>query len=90
MITAIAYTIPCISGKDSMKNDYVIGDLRIAIPPTLLFSIIGAIDDVRRAVTMDVKQRGRSGVCAWRRQEMNSAHRSILPCRGYRQQRAQG
>ena len=53
-----AYTIPCISGKDSMKNDYLIGDLRIAIPPTLLFSIIGGIDDVRRAVTMDVKQPG--------------------------------
>ena len=53
-----AYTLPCISGKDSMKNDYVIGDLRIAIPPTLLFSIIGGIDDVRRAVTMDVKQPG--------------------------------
>ncbi len=53
-----AYTIPCISGKDSMKNDYVIGDLRIAIPPTLLFSVIGRIDDVRRAVTMDVKQAG--------------------------------
>jgi phosphoribosylformylglycinamidine synthase subunit PurSL len=55
---SIAYTIPCISGKDSMKNDYVIGDLRIAIPPTLLFSIIGSIDDVRKAVTMDVKQAG--------------------------------
>jgi phosphoribosylformylglycinamidine synthase subunit PurSL len=55
---SIAYTIPCISGKDSMKNDYVIGDLRIAIPPTLLFSVIGSIDDVRRAVTMDVKQPG--------------------------------
>jgi phosphoribosylformylglycinamidine synthase len=54
----LAYTIPCVSGKDSMKNDYVIGDLRIAIPPTLLFSVIGAIADVRRAVTMDVKQPG--------------------------------
>lgn len=54
----LAYMIPCISGKDSMKNDYVIGDLRIAIPPTLLFSIIGRIDDVRRAVTMDVKKAG--------------------------------
>ena len=53
-----AYMIPCISGKDSMKNDYVIGDLRIAIPPTLLFSIIGGIADVRRAVTMDVKKPG--------------------------------
>ena len=53
-----AYTIPCISGKDSMKNDYVIGDLRISIPPTLLFSVIGRIDDVRRAVTMDAKRPG--------------------------------
>ncbi len=61
---SIAYTIPCISGKDSMKNDYVIGDLRIAIPPTLLFSIIGSIDDVRSAVTMDVKTGGRSGICS--------------------------
>ena len=32
--------------------------MRIAIPPTLLFSIIGSIDDVRKAVTMDVKQAG--------------------------------
>ncbi len=52
------YGVPCISGKDSMKNDYVSGDLRIAVPPTLLFSTIGKIDDVRRVVTMDVKKPG--------------------------------
>ncbi|MBU4492047.1 MAG: phosphoribosylformylglycinamidine synthase subunit PurL, partial [Euryarchaeota archaeon] len=50
-----AYGVPCISGKDSMKNDYIIGSRKISIPPTVLFSTIGKIEDVRRAVTMDVK-----------------------------------
>ncbi|MCX7982964.1 MAG: phosphoribosylformylglycinamidine synthase subunit PurS [Syntrophales bacterium] len=53
-----AYGIPCISGKDSMKNDYAIGNIKISIPPTLLFSVIGRIDDVRKAVTMDAKRPG--------------------------------
>ncbi len=53
-----AYGIPCISGKDSMKNDYLIGDVKISIPPTVLFSLIGRIDDVRLAVTMDAKAPG--------------------------------
>jgi len=52
------YGVPCISGKDSMKNDYQIGDTKISIPPTLLFSTIGKIEDVRRAVTMDAKRPG--------------------------------
>jgi phosphoribosylformylglycinamidine (FGAM) synthase-like enzyme len=53
-----AYGVPCISGKDSMKNDYQIGATKISIPPTLLFSTIGVIRDVRKAVTMDVKTPG--------------------------------
>ncbi len=51
-----AYGVPCISGKDSMKNDYQIGGRKISIPPTVLFSTIGKIGDVRCAVTMDVKR----------------------------------
>ncbi len=54
----VAYGVPLISGKDSMKNDYMVGDVRISIPPTVLFSVIGRIDDVRRCVTMDVKRPG--------------------------------
>ena len=50
------YEVPCISGKDSMKNDYHIGGRKISIPPTVLFSTIGKIEDVRKAVTMDVKR----------------------------------
>ena len=53
-----AYGVPCISGKDSMKNDYHVGDTKISVPPTLLFSVIARMPDVRRAVTMDVKQPG--------------------------------
>jgi phosphoribosylformylglycinamidine (FGAM) synthase-like enzyme len=53
-----AYSIPCISGKDSMKNDYVIAGHKISIPPTVLFSIIGRIEDVSKAQTMDAKQAG--------------------------------
>jgi len=53
-----SYGVPCISGKDSMKNDYMIGGTKISIPPTLLFSVIARMDDVRRAVTMDAKKPG--------------------------------
>ncbi len=49
------YGIPLVSGKDSMKNDYHIGTTRISIPPTLLVSLVGTIEDVRKAVTMDLK-----------------------------------
>jgi len=53
-----AYGVPCISGKDSMKNDYIMGDIKISIPPTLLYSTISTIDDVRSAITMDFKSDG--------------------------------
>lgn len=55
---AMAYGVPCISGKDSMKNDYQVGGTKISIPPTLLFSVVAKIDDVRKAVTMDAKKAG--------------------------------
>jgi phosphoribosylformylglycinamidine synthase len=55
---ARAYGVPCISGKDSMKNDYLVGETKISIPPTLLFSVVAKIDDVRKAVTMDAKRAG--------------------------------
>jgi len=41
-----------------MKNDYIIGKTKISIPPTLLFSTMGKIEDVRKAVTMDAKRSG--------------------------------
>ncbi len=53
-----AYGIPCISGKDSMKNDYSIGDTKISIPPTVLFTAVGVVPDVRLCVTPDFKKPG--------------------------------
>jgi phosphoribosylformylglycinamidine synthase subunit PurSL len=41
-----------------MKNDYQIGKTKISIPPTILYSVIGGIKDVRKAVTMDAKRPG--------------------------------
>ncbi|BCS54671.1 phosphoribosylformylglycinamidine synthase subunit PurS [Geobacter sp. SVR] len=54
----MAYNLPLISGKDSMKNDFYDGAVKISIPPTLLFSVIGKIEDARKAVTLDVKRSG--------------------------------
>jgi len=51
-----AFGVPCISGKDSMKNDYLIGSTKISIPPTVLFSVVSVIPDVRKSVTMDAKR----------------------------------
>ncbi len=54
----VYYGIPLISGKDSMKNDYRIGETRIGIPPTLLVSVLGQMADAAKAVTMDAKRPG--------------------------------
>ncbi len=51
----LAYDIPLISGKDSMKNDYKIGDTKISIPPTVLFTAAAVLDDATKVVSMDVK-----------------------------------
>jgi phosphoribosylformylglycinamidine synthase len=53
-----AYGAPLISGKDSMKNESTMGGVKISVPPTLLVSAIGQIDDVRRAVTLEPRQAG--------------------------------
>lgn len=57
---ATAYGTPFISGKDSLYNEYrdtTTGEQR-AIPATLLISAICVIEDVNRAITMDVKSPG--------------------------------
>ena len=54
----VAFGVPAVSGKDSCKNDSTRGGRKISIPPTLLISSLGQIDDVRRAVTMQPKKSG--------------------------------
>jgi phosphoribosylformylglycinamidine synthase len=53
-----AYGTPLISGKDSMKNDSAMGGVKISVPPTLLASAIGKIDDVTNAVTLEPRAVG--------------------------------
>ena len=53
-----AYSLPLVSGKDSMKNDYAHGSIRISVPPTLLISLAGKIQYVGRAMTSDFKTAG--------------------------------
>jgi phosphoribosylformylglycinamidine (FGAM) synthase-like enzyme len=56
---AIAYQAPFISGKDSFNNEYLGSDSqRHSIPPTLLISALGLIEDHSRAITMDFKRPG--------------------------------
>ena len=60
---AVALGTPFISGKDSLNNEFRYVDergqkLSIAIPPSLLISAIGQVADIRRCITMDLKQPG--------------------------------
>jgi phosphoribosylformylglycinamidine synthase len=60
---AVVLGTPFISGKDSLNNEFsytdTAGERRtIAIPPSLLISAIGQVDDVSQCVTMDFKQPG--------------------------------
>jgi phosphoribosylformylglycinamidine (FGAM) synthase-like enzyme len=55
---ALAYHMPFISGKDSLNNEYHSGGRNIVIPPTLLISALGRVPDVRRCVSMDLKEPG--------------------------------
>ncbi|MFH1422225.1 MAG: phosphoribosylformylglycinamidine synthase subunit PurL [Planctomycetota bacterium] len=53
-----AFGAPFVSGKDSLNNEYQVGDKTICIPHTLLISALGVIDDVTKCITMDIKQKG--------------------------------
>lgn len=56
---ALLFRNPFISGKDSLNNEYMGADGQShAIPPTLLISALGMMDDVSKAVTMDLKEAG--------------------------------
>ena len=55
---ALAFNMPFISGKDSLNNEFHADDRNIVIPPTLLISAMGKVNDVRRSITMDLKEPG--------------------------------
>lgn len=55
---AVAYGTPFISGKDSLYNEYEVEGKSICIPHTLLISAMAVMEDVSKAVSMDLKQVG--------------------------------
>ncbi|MEE8355073.1 MAG: phosphoribosylformylglycinamidine synthase subunit PurL, partial [Candidatus Bathyarchaeia archaeon] len=49
-----AYGTPFVSGKDSLYNESPLGP----VSPTLLITALGIVPDIRKAVTMDLKEAG--------------------------------
>ncbi len=60
---AVFFAAPFVSGKDSLNNVFSYVDAagtphELSIPPTLLATALGQVDDVRRAMTPDLKTPG--------------------------------
>jgi phosphoribosylformylglycinamidine synthase len=76
-----AYQLPCVSGKDSMKNDYGKGENKISIPPTLLYSLFGDQPDVRFTATSDFKNTGeRIYLVGESKEELGASEISFMLC----------
>ena len=77
---AVAWSTPFISGKDSLNNEFSYVDAAgqrqtVAIPPSLLISALGQIDDVSHAVTMDAKEAGNAiYLVGSTKQELGGSH----------------
>jgi phosphoribosylformylglycinamidine synthase len=56
--SSLHYNIPMTSGKDSMKNDFKAGKIKISVPPTILYSMVAKLDDVRQTITSNFKAAG--------------------------------
>ena len=55
---ATYFDIPMTSGKDSMKNDFKAEGVKISVPPTILYSMVSKVEDVRKSVTSNFKTTG--------------------------------
>jgi phosphoribosylformylglycinamidine synthase len=76
---AVAYGTPFISGKDSLNNEFRSHDKTIAIPPTLLISALGRVLDVRKCVTMDLKDPGNLlYLVGLTKDEMGASHYNLV------------
>ncbi|MFT4711453.1 MAG: phosphoribosylformylglycinamidine synthase II [Bacteroidia bacterium] len=72
---AMAFGTPFISGKDSLNNEFRVGNETIVIPPTLLLSAMSVVPDVANCVTMDAKSPGnRIYLVGDTKQEMGASH----------------
>jgi phosphoribosylformylglycinamidine synthase len=88
--TAVAFGTPFVSGKDSLNNEFTYVDgtgtkRTVAIPPSLLITALGQIDDIERAVTMDLKEPGNVLFLVGRTApELAGSHYELVEGRGAR------
>jgi len=76
---ALAFGMPFISGKDSLNNEFRAGESHITIPPTLLISALGRVADVRRCITMDLKEPGNLLILiGLTKDEMGGSHYNLV------------
>jgi phosphoribosylformylglycinamidine synthase len=76
---AKAYGTPFISGKDSLNNEFRSGGGTIRIPHTLLISALSIVKDVRKCVTMDLKEPGNYlWLLGMTRMEMGGSHFNLV------------
>ena len=76
---AKAYGTPFISGKDSLNNEFRTGGKAIRIPHTLLISALSIVPDVRKCVTMDLKEPGNYlWLVGATRMEMGGSHFNLV------------
>jgi len=71
--------MPFISGKDSLNNEFHSEGKHIAIPPTLLVSALGRVNDVRQCVSMDLKEAGNAlYLIGTTKDEMAGSHYNLV------------
>jgi phosphoribosylformylglycinamidine synthase II len=80
---AVALDAPFVSGKDSLNNVFSWTDAdgrprEISIPPTLLATALGQLDDVHRATTPDLKAAGnRLAIVGFTRDDMAGSQLAV-------------
>ena len=77
---SIALGTPFVSGKDSLNNEFrPAGQEPISIPPSLLISAMGQVNDVRKCVTMDLKSAGSAlYAVGMTKEEMGGSHFGLV------------
>lgn len=55
---SVDYGMPFVSGKDSMKNDFMADDVKISVQPTLLVTAMGRVRSLNHITTSEAKNVG--------------------------------
>jgi phosphoribosylformylglycinamidine synthase subunit PurSL len=72
---------PFVSGKDSLNNEFrpLGADQPISIPPSLLISALGQVDDVSHCISMDLKEPGNLlYIVGTTRDELGGSHYALV------------